>query len=28
LASLQALAQRGWRVVFTKYKPVALLAWP
>ena len=28
LASLQALAQRGWRVVFTKYEPVALVAWP
>ncbi len=28
LANLQALAQRGWRVVFTKYEPVALVAWP
>ena len=27
-AGLQALAHRGWRVVFIKYEPVALVAWP
>ena len=27
-AGLQALAQRGWRVVFAKYEPVSLVAWP
>ena len=27
-AGLQALAQRGWRVVFAKYEPVTLVAWP
>jgi len=27
-AGLQALAHRGWRVVFAKYEPVSLVAWP
>ena len=27
-AGLQALAQRGWRVLFAKYEPVTLVAWP
>ena len=27
-AGLQGLAQRGWRVVFAKYEPVTLVAWP
>jgi hypothetical protein len=27
-ADLQTLAQRGWRVMFAKYEPVALVAWP
>lgn len=27
-AGLQALAHRGWRVVFAKYEPVSFVAWP
>ncbi len=27
-ADLQTLAHRGWRVLFTKYEPVSLVAWP
>ena len=27
-AGLQALAHRGWRVVFAKDEPVSLVAWP
>lgn len=27
-AGLQALAHRGWRVVFAKYEPVSYLPWP
>jgi len=27
-AGLETLAQRGWRVLFAKYEPVTLVAWP
>ena len=27
-AGLQALAHRGWRVVFAKYEPVSYVPWP
>jgi len=27
-AGLQALAHRGWQVVFAKYEPVSLVVWP